>query len=295
MLALNLFLLAGCLALCVRARDLQRTQDADARLHESARLALAVLESDLRLAGYWGLAASADAAHAESAAGVSGPLRRQAVDHEHGPVRRRRQQSLPRRDQLRRRRWRRGRRRGRAGDPSRERPAPGADRRRGRRGRSRADPGGQPARCGRGLPAGHARRPGAPGYDYTPVASAAPAAELRALLVHAYYVSVDSSLARGYPALRRKTLTSGPAVGDEEIAAGIEDLQFRVHFDTDGDGSADVTADPDAGPDGATAVAVQVWLRLRSQERDHALGSIAADAYADRAWPARTTTSAACW
>jgi Type IV Pilus-assembly protein W len=111
-------------------------------------------------------------------------------------------------------------------------------------------------------------------------------AELRALLVHAYYVSVDSSLARGYPALRRKTLTSGPAVGDEEIAAGIEDLQFRIHLDTDGDGGADVTADPGALPDCATPVGVQFWLRLRAQERDHALGPTAADAYADRTWPA---------
>ena len=124
------------------------------------------------------------------------------------------------------------------------------------------------------------------GYEVGFPATETPRTELQSLLVHAYYVSIDSSVARGFPALRRKTLTGGPSIGDEEVAPGVEDLQVRVGMDTDGDEAVDIFVNPGEWPDGASPISVQLWLRVRSLERDAALGEIPATSYADRSWPA---------
>jgi type IV pilus assembly protein PilW len=55
-LAIGLFLIAVALALHARTSSTLRTLDAHARMHETARNAMAVIESDVRMAGYWGLA-----------------------------------------------------------------------------------------------------------------------------------------------------------------------------------------------------------------------------------------------
>src|SRR5690606_26882446 len=49
-----------------------------------------------------------------------------------------------------------------------------------------------------------------------------PEGQINDLIVNAYYVSRDSSA--GPPALRRKTLVAGPAFNDVEIIPGVEDL-----------------------------------------------------------------------
>jgi hypothetical protein len=110
----------------------------------------------------------------------------------------------------------------------------------------------------------------------------APLADTRELLVHAYYVSASSSVATGYPALRRKTLTAGPDIGDEEVIAGVEDLQFQVGVDTNGDSLADAFVNAGAVPASAKPVSVRIWLRLRSQQRDNAYTDDQAVTYADR-------------
>ena len=79
-------------------------------------------------------------------------------------------------------------------------------------------------------------------------------------------------MATGYPALRRKTLTAGPDVADEEVIAGVEDLQFQLGVDTNGDSDADLFVNPGAVPAGARPVSVRLWLRVRAQERDAAFG-----------------------
>ena len=91
---------------------------------------------------------------------------------------------------------------------------------------------------------------------------------------------------RSIPALRRKLLTGGPGISDEEIAPGVEDLQFRVGADVDGDGAIDSYFEPEAVPAGARAVCVQLWLRMRSVERSGAAAAFGATSYADRTWPA---------
>lgn len=94
----------------------------------------------------------------------------------------------------------------------------------------------------------------------------------RALVVHAYYVSPNSTQRTGVPALRRKSLgnvnaaSPAGALQDDELVAGVEDLQVRFGVDTDGDGSLDHYVDPGAVPAGARIVTATIWLRVRSEE-----------------------------
>jgi type IV pilus assembly protein PilW len=96
----------------------------------------------------------------------------------------------------------------------------------------------------------------------------------RALVARAYYVSQHSTQRAGLPALRRKSFgnvnAASPAgsVNDEEIVAGVEDLQVRFGIDEDGDSGLDRYVDPEGVPAGARVVAATVWLRIRSEERE---------------------------
>jgi len=123
-----------------------------------------------------------------------------------------------------------------------------------------------------------------------------PSAEVRDLIVRAYYVSQQSSLGPTIPALRRKTLEGGPGLGphfdDEEIMPGIEDMQVQFGLDTgadlngdgvpddsDGNGQPDFytgvasryvsPGDPlvDGNPANGEAVvcAVRIWIRIRAE------------------------------
>ena len=134
-----------------------------------------------------------------------------------------------------------------------------------------------PKDIGNGVPAG---------YAIADPASAPPLADTRELLVHAYYVSRNSSVATGYPALRRKHLTAGPAITDEELLPGVEDLQFQLGVDTNGDDTTDLFVSPGATPAGSRPVSVRLWLRLRAQERENGYVDSTTYAYADQSWPA---------
>ncbi len=109
--------------------------------------------------------------------------------------------------------------------------------------------------------------------------------EVRNLVVQGYYVSRNSVGLPGIPALRRKSLVAGPAIVDEEIMRGVEDLQVQFGIDLGedlnddgapddlgGDGLADIVdgnatryVDPDDPLlDSAHVVAVRVWVRVRA-------------------------------
>jgi hypothetical protein len=120
--------------------------------------------------------------------------------------------------------------------------------------------------------------------DYAPAdpPDGPPLADTRRLLVHAYYVSTDSSEGAGYPSLRRKRLVAGPAVQDEEVIPGIEDLQARYGVDVDGDGSADRHLDAHDLDAGMAVVSVRVWLRVRAAGRDPAWQDTTHYAYANQ-------------
>ncbi len=96
----------------------------------------------------------------------------------------------------------------------------------------------------------------------------------RELVVHAYYVSTGSSLRPDLPALRRKSFgnvdaaAAADAISDEELAPGVEDLQVRFGIDTSHDGNVDGYVDPGAVPAGAAVVSATLWLRVRSEDRE---------------------------
>ncbi|NIV18336.1 MAG: prepilin-type N-terminal cleavage/methylation domain-containing protein [Woeseiaceae bacterium] len=95
------------------------------------------------------------------------------------------------------------------------------------------------------------------------------------LLVNSYYVSADSDLIPGVPTLRRKTLgvgAGGPAIVDQEIAPGVENLQIQLGIDVDEDNTVDRyvnPGDPVYDPaaagfiPGARVMTARIWLVVR--------------------------------
>jgi type IV pilus assembly protein PilW len=285
-LAISVAVVAGAVTLYARSRDLQRAADAHARLQEVARHSLAVIEADLRMAGFRGLATAEVPITLDPA--IAFPAKCGGVDWlapPAPPVDGSNNQYLAAPDcaaasggaqsgsdvlVVRR--------------TSTERielsssNVPGPDRDRALLLSTRnAGAIFLPQTLGGGVPAG---------YPATALTGPAPDVEVRAWLVNAYYVSAGSSVGADVPALRRKSLAGGPSIADEEIAVGIEDLQFRVGADTDDDASVDSYFEPEALPAGAVPLCVRLWLRLRPVERDNPPGGSAASSYADRQWPA---------
>ncbi len=281
-LTIGTTLISGTVTLYLKAREVRAALDTNARLQEIARYALAMIEADVRMAGFWGLATRGEAISAN--ASLAFPAKCGGTDWI-TPAQRHLDGSnntylpetncaagsggaRPGTDVLVVRR------------ASARRMSPqqavinAADRNRVLIVTSHAD--GQifvPADIGNQIPAG---------YATADIAGQPPQADTRTLLVNAYYVSAGSSLSPDYPALRRKTLVAGPDISDQEVIAGVEDLQFQVGLDTDGDSNADVFANAGSFPPGARPVSVRVWLRVRAEERDPSLGSQVVEACADR-------------
>lgn len=111
----------------------------------------------------------------------------------------------------------------------------------------------------------------------------------RQLVVHGYYVSQQSTQRADVPALRRKSFGNvnagavANAVTDEELVAGVEDLQIRFGFDSDGDANVDSYADPGSVPAGARVISAIFWLRIRAEEREVGFIDGTAYQYADMA------------
>ena len=107
-----------------------------------------------------------------------------------------------------------------------------------------------------------------------PAAYLPPASESRELEARAYYVSSQSTLRNDVPSLRRKRFASvnaalpANAILDEEIVSGVEDLQVRIGVDTNGDSNIDQYVNPGGVPGNAAVVSVTVWLRVRAEDRD---------------------------
>jgi type IV pilus assembly protein PilW len=94
------------------------------------------------------------------------------------------------------------------------------------------------------------------------------------MVVRSYYVARDSVGQRDFPALRVKSLTrSGTALvfDDEEIMSGVEDLQVQLGVAADGslDGYAARYLNPDS-PElpWLQVVSVRLWLRVRADRSD---------------------------
>jgi type IV pilus assembly protein PilW len=104
--------------------------------------------------------------------------------------------------------------------------------------------------------------------DYLP-----PASQSREVEAHVYYVSSRSTNRNDVPSLRRKRFASANggtanAFIDEEIVPGVEDLQVRLGVDTNGDTNVDQYVNPGAVPAGGVVVSATIWLRVRAEERE---------------------------
>jgi type IV pilus assembly protein PilW len=116
------------------------------------------------------------------------------------------------------------------------------------------------------------------------------------LLVNGYYVSRSSSLGNNVPSLRVKTLLANGTIQDQEVVAGIEDLQVQFGVDTDPPGDAERGAidrfvnsnDPMIDPDNAAfnedavVMAVRIWLRVRAERAENGFTDTATYVYADQ-------------
>lgn len=278
-LVIGLFMIGGAITVYLKARDTYATNDATARLQENARYAMSVIESDLRMANFWGLNSRLDFVTANASAvlptacgaswttdvtrlldGSNNTFSASCAALGGG--------AQPDADMLIVRR------------ASAQRISPQsatvATAYRNRvlivSSRTAAEIF-VPKDIANAIPSG---------YATSDPAGAPPLADTRPLVVNAYYVSQDSSIAAGYPALRRKVLIAGPAIGDEEVLPGVQDFQFQIGVDTTGDSNADVFVNPGSMPAGGLAVSVRVWLMLRAAERDVAFSDTNSYSYADR-------------
>ncbi|HEU4517759.1 MAG TPA: PilW family protein [Steroidobacteraceae bacterium] len=275
-LSIGTFLLAGTISVFGKTRDLYRTNEAAARLQETARYAMSTLEADLRMANYWGLMSRADLIE-------NGPKLDLA--------------NLP------------------AVDPSYALPAEltgyagtidecgamwavklpayieatdsytlgcaalgagavaGSDTLTIRRASTQViDAGGLAASAGQ-IKLQTSRVQGSLFASATlPAGYLPPLSETRALVVNGYYIGQDSDQRAGTPSLRRKQLDvagGAPTITDLQIVPGVEDLQVELGADFNEDQNADYFVQPGTAiPAGDSIVAVRIWLLVRAEQQE---------------------------
>jgi type IV pilus assembly protein PilW len=98
---------------------------------------------------------------------------------------------------------------------------------------------------------------------------ASPNGEVHDLMTNGYYIKNNAS---GIPSLYRQTLSAGPSFIDTEIIPGIEDMQIELGWDN-GTGPTDTVGAvryiaPNNLPSGGRIVSVRIWLLVRSDSQD---------------------------
>lgn len=285
-LVIGTLLIAGAVTVYMQSRNTYRTSDTTARLQEVARYAMDIIEPDVRLAGFWGLTNRSEFV-ANAALSSAAP---QAVDAAIG---------------------------GNCGNnwgvnlaqflDGRDRAVTGAT------GYSSTVSGtGYDLNCAGTNPVNWSdvlivRRassdPGPPTAGLLQIQTnrmrgeifssgiipsgfnAAPASETRDLIVHAYYVSEILPSPNGVRqfSLRRKTLVgngAAPAVQDQEVIPGVEDLQIQVGIDTNLDGNTDSYVNPPVAA-GIRITTVRLWLRVIAEDREIGFVNSAPFSYAN--------------
>jgi type IV pilus assembly protein PilW len=119
----------------------------------------------------------------------------------------------------------------------------------------------------------------------TSACAAAPSGQLNNLIVDAYYIDRNSLQLAGLPALRRKTLSSAGVLqfADQEIIAGIEDMQIQFGIDPTGNtGVATRYVNPDAVPANAQVVSARIWLLVRADAAEQSFTDNHVYEYGDR-------------
>jgi hypothetical protein len=113
-----------------------------------------------------------------------------------------------------------------------------------------------------------------------------PAGQVNDLIVHGYYVDRTAEGQAGVPALRRWALTEAAEFQDDEIVAGVEDMQIQFGIDPTGtSGVATQYVDavgPATLPATAQIVAVRIWLLVRSETQEQGFIDNRVYEYGDR-------------
>jgi type IV pilus assembly protein PilW len=278
-LAIGAFLIAGAVSVFAKTRDLYRTNEDAARLQETARYAMSIIEADLRMANYWGLNSRPDlasiqatSAQVSTACGADWAVDLiNYVDGVNGD-----DTTGPYASHL-----------GCAATGTLETSSDVLTVRRA--GVTPLDAGDINSSGGR-LKIASAR---IQSVVFSGTAVPTGFLQTRNLFANSYYVARDPAPGDpvvGQPELRRKHLNTDVAVlqvDDELVVPGIEDLQFQVGVDTDADQSADFYINPDDlegdVPPGAAIVAVRVWLLTRAERPDFSFRNDRTYQYADRA------------
>ncbi len=106
--------------------------------------------------------------------------------------------------------------------------------------------------------------------------------QIHAIVTNIYYISPNSSAGNGIPSLRRQVLAAGPALIDEELITGAEDLQVQLGIDTDADLSVNSYLNPGNALIAANpVVSARVWLRLATETGENGFTDGATYDYAD--------------
>jgi type IV pilus assembly protein PilW len=253
--ALGALLVAGAIGAYAHARTLYDRSERLARLHENAAYALAVLEPDIQLAGYFGFHTAAAGLQVRGAVPAALAACGEGLAHNLATP-------LAGSDQHY----------GLACAAGGGGPVAGADTLTVRRA-SVAASAAQPGRLQL-----FTRRLAAAdqlviGDGLAPAPLQPGAAELRDLLVRSYYVArtADGAAAGALPALRVKSLSAvagAPAFIDTEVLGGVEDLQVQFGYRTGAAVAEPVYVDAARLPAAAQIVAARIWLRLRAAEYD---------------------------
>jgi type IV pilus assembly protein PilW len=134
-----------------------------------------------------------------------------------------------------------------------------------------------------------------------PAGYSATSSQTFVLYARGYYIakgsnqSLGNTKGAGIPSLHRKILVAGPAFQDQELLAGVEDLQIELGVDTDVPGAPnrgsvdryvnadDPIFDPASASYNSNAVilAVRIWLRLRAEDIENGFSDTTEYVYAN--------------
>lgn len=266
-MVIGLVLILGATQVYVDSRNAYAVNESTARLQETARYAMSIIEPDLRMSNYWGLLKGSEAvvgrgAPADGTVAIAGAAAT-VCGNNYGV-------NLDANLEATNAGYTLG------CAAFNNNPSPTADTitvRRAAINPSVTPPTAGPLRiCSTRIAATIVNDTGGAACD---AASAVPpTGQINDLIVHAYYVGLDSAQQVGLPSLRRKSLNATPTFQDDEIVPGVEDVQIQFGIDPTGGlgpnrGSATRYLDAGAALNAAVAagaqiVSVRIWLLVRS-------------------------------
>lgn len=247
-ITIGAILVFGATQVYVDSRKTYGVNETTARLQETARYAMSVLEPDIRMSNYWGLVKGAsviqgqataddtavDADLADCGTNFARDLMR-SIDGTNGTA------TFPCADY-------------------RDTAVTSADTLTIRRASTATSTG-----AGTRLKICSTRITGSV-VDDSSGCTAAPAGRVNDLVVNSYYVSQNSTGQAGTPSLRRVALVGGPSFLDEEIIPGVEDMQIQLGVDPTGTNAvATRYVNPGAVADTEQVVSVRIWLLVRAE------------------------------